>query len=141
MEDPPKQTYVYDVIMTHTTLKSMEDPSDRTFSVRLLNEFIELTDDRLYTQEFGETPLGELHVTPCDLISSLSSNGVCVAFKENGKFMGAGAEVMGPQNLIAIAEKSCEVSEDLTIRLVYNKRGLGFVTIRVAFKSIDPDLE
>lgn len=141
MEEPPKQTYVYDVIMMQTTLKSLEDPADRTFSVRLLNEFIELTDDRLYTDTFGETPLGELHVTPCDLISSLSSNGVCVAFKEKGKFMGAGAAIMGAQNLTAMAEKSCEVSEDLTIRLVYNKRGLGFVTIKVTFKSIDPDLE
>lgn len=137
----PKQTYVYDVIMMSTTLKSMEDPSDRTFSVRLLNEFIPLTDERLNTREFGDTPLGELHVTPCDLISSLSSRGVCVAFSEKGIFRGAGATTMGPQNLTAMAEKACDVSEELVIRLLYNNRTLGFVTIKVTFKSVDPDLE
>lgn len=137
----PKQTYVYDVIMMGTTLKNLENPSDRTFSVRLLNEFIALTEERLYTEEFGETPLGELHVTPCDLISSLSSKGVCVAFSEKGIFKGAGATPMGPQNLTAMAEKACDVSEELVIRLVYKNKSIGYVTIKVTFKSIDPDLE
>lgn len=141
MKDPSKQIYTYDVLMVKTSLAMPEILSDRTYSVRLFDEFIDLPEDKQYVTEFEGEPLGELIVSPCDLIKALCSRGVCLTVHELGKFMGSGPATMESYNLKALAEKSCDVVQEMLIMLTIKGRKVGKVLIKVRFTSTDPDLE
>lgn len=141
MKQPLKQTYAYDILMVQTSLAMPQELSERTFSVRLFDEFIDLPEDRHYVNEFQDTSLGELFVTPCDLIKSLCSSGICMTVYERGTFKGSGTATMQAHNLKALAEKQCDVSEDMLIVLQQKERKIGSVLIKVRFWSTDPQME
>lgn len=141
MVEPPKQKFLYDIIVVNTTMERPAQLSDRSYRVRLLEEFIDLPEDRHYQEKFPEIPLGELYLTPCDLISSLSFNGICMVVRDGSKMKGSGIARMQPYNLRALADKTYESVAEMEVQLLLNGRKVDKVTIRVQFKSTDPDLE
>lgn len=141
MVDPAKQKFLYDIIMVKTTFDMPEELSNRTYRVRLFNEFIDLPVDRHYQDKFPEIPLGEFDLTPCDLINKLSFSGICLTVREKSQLKGSGRARMESHNLIAMADKTYEIVAQFEIQLIFNGRKVDKVTIKVLFKSTDPDLE
>lgn len=139
--EPAKQKFVYDIIMVKTTFDMPAELSDRKYRVRLFNEFIDLPVDRHYQDKFPKIPLGEFDLIPCDLINKLSFSGICVSVREGSKLKGSGIARMQSHNLMAMADKTYEIVEQMEIQLILNGRKVDKVTMKVLFKSTDPDLE
>lgn len=141
MEEPSKQIYTYDFLMMSTSLPMPEELSDRTYSVRLFDEFIDLPEDRQYVTEFEGQPLGELMVNPCDLIKALCAKGVCLTVHDLGTFKGSGLATMESHNLRALAERSCDIEQEMLVMLTIKGRRVGKALIKVRITCTDPDLE
>lgn len=141
MVEPAKQKILYDIIMVKTTFDMPIGLSDRTYRIRLFKDFINLPEDRHYQEQFPEIPLGEFNLPPCDLISSLSFNGICMVVYEGSKLQGSGIARMQSHNLMAMADKTYEIVSEMEVQLMLNGLKVKKVTIKVLFKSTDPDLE
>ncbi|KAH8417896.1 hypothetical protein KR222_007851, partial [Zaprionus bogoriensis] len=135
------QNYDYDVIMLRTTLRELENPADRTYSVRILTDFVDLPSDRLNVEAFPSNPLGQLLASPCDLIGALSCKGIGLVVNDLGRSTGSGKAVLGPLLLGSLNDKSCDVSQYVTVELIKNKRPVGTVDLKVKFKSTDDNVD
>ncbi|KAH8382285.1 hypothetical protein KR009_002679 [Drosophila setifemur] len=141
------QNYFFDVIMVTSSLPiprptatSVSGGGCHIYSVRIFEDFEELPMERLFVEEFPQHPLGQFTASPCDLIGSLTSKGICVTLKQNDELLGAGNAQLSPANLRQLTEPTFTVTESLLVELKEKKNSVGVVELIIKLGATDPNV-
>ncbi|XP_030558895.1 uncharacterized protein LOC115761306 [Drosophila novamexicana] len=140
--EPLKQSYSFDIILLNSSRRPREgEENPFTYSIRLFNEFVELPQNRLFTQCFPSKALGKFVASPCELVGSLTTKGICVTMYEGEQMYGCGNCRLSPPVLRQLADPTFSVNEVLSVELQKNKKRMATVDINIKFSSTDPDLD
>ncbi|KAL7731190.1 hypothetical protein ACLKA6_014381 [Drosophila palustris] len=143
--EPLKQNYIFDVIVVKSKLPEPSNEGgqevDRTFSLRLFQDFVDLTPSRIEVKHFPSRPLGNFVSSPCDLIGSLSSKGICVTVYDNGEIIGSGSAMMSDPFLRQLTNQTFKANEKVSVQLQKDKKNVGTLEMNVKLSSADPDLD
>ncbi|EDW14347.1 uncharacterized protein LOC6572780 [Drosophila mojavensis] len=140
--DNLKQCYAFNIIVLQSSLPVVEgEESPYNYRVRLYNEFLELSPDRVVTEYFPNNPISTFVASPCDLVGSLSSKGICVTVYENGNLFGCGTCRPSTGLLRMLADPTFSCTESLNITLEKGKRRMGHLHLKINISSVDPDLD
>ncbi|XP_017092300.2 uncharacterized protein [Drosophila bipectinata] len=141
------QTYFFDAILVTSSLPlprltatSVTAGGNHVYSIRVFNDFEELPMERLFVEEFPPYPLVQFTASPCDLIGSLTTRGVCVGLKQNDEMLGMGNFKVGAGILRQLTEPSFLVTQSVMVDLVMDKKVVGVVELIIKLSSSDPDI-
>ncbi|XP_020811787.1 uncharacterized protein LOC110186838 [Drosophila serrata] len=143
-----KKTYYFDAILVTSTLPGPEFISDslradggRMYSIRLFDDFEDLPADRLFVEHFPEGPaMAKFTTSPCELIGSLTTRGVCVGLSENEEQVAAGNFMLGPTILRQLTDPAFSVTQSVMVELFKGKNSICVVELIVKISSSDPDI-
>ncbi|KAH8294139.1 hypothetical protein KR054_008751 [Drosophila jambulina] len=143
-----KKTYFFDAILVTSSLPEPEFAADtlradggRVYSIRLFDDFEDLPLDRLFVEQFPEGPaLTRFTASPCELIGSLSTRGVCVGLTENEERIADGIFMLGPTILRQLTDPTFSVTQSVMVELVKGKKSICVVELIVKISSSDPDI-
>ncbi|XP_017038183.1 uncharacterized protein [Drosophila kikkawai] len=143
-----KKNYFFDAILVSSTLPNADFMRDtmradggRIYSIRLFDDFEDLPIDRLFVEEFPPGPaLARFTASPCELIGSLTTRGVCVGLTENNEQIAAGNFMLGPPILRQLTESAFSVTQNITVELFEGKNSKCVVELIVKISSSDPDI-
>ncbi|KAH8247429.1 hypothetical protein KR038_004115 [Drosophila bunnanda] len=143
-----KKTYYFDAILVTSTLPDPEFVPDgvrpdggRMYSIRLFDDFEDLPVDRLFVEQFPEGPaLARFTASPCELIGSLTTRGVCVGLSENEEQIASGNFMLGPTILRQLTDPTFSVTQSIMVELLQGKKSLCVVELIVKISSSDPDI-
>ncbi|KAH8311086.1 hypothetical protein KR044_004324, partial [Drosophila immigrans] len=141
-----KQNYTYDIIVRKAQLPRPEQDDDqeepeRTFSVRMLDDFVDLTPNRVLVQNFPNQNMGEFVTSPCDLIGALSSRGICVSVYDDGQILGSGNAMVSDALLRKLVTQTFKTTEVVNVKITRGKREIGSLELSLKISSTDPDLD
>ncbi|XP_017008930.2 uncharacterized protein [Drosophila takahashii] len=129
------QSYVFDVILVNSSLPvprksaSFSVGSRPIYSVRLFEDFEELSMERMMVDQFPADALGGFTASPCELIGSLTSRGVGVTLKDNDELVGSGSAMLDSPILRQLTDPTFSVTEKLLVELTKGKSRVGEVEL------------
>lgn len=140
--DVVKQQYSYDIILLQSSLTvPQEEENPYTYRIRLYNDFVELTEDRLFVDQFNRNPIGSFVASPCNLVGSLTTKGISVNVYADGTLFGCGNCKPSDDLLRNLADPTFSSKEAMTVVLRKGKKIVGQLGIKLFIGSVDPDLE
>ncbi|ALC46247.1 CG31029, partial [Drosophila busckii] len=137
-----KQEYIFDIVMVKSSIARRSEENSPVYSVRLYKDFVDLTYDRLYAEEFPEgQPLGHFVASPCELISQLTHKGICVALYDNNKMLGSATCSFSTGVLRQLTESTFEIIDELPIQLMNRKTAVAQIALKFKITTTDPNLD
>ncbi|EDV53109.1 uncharacterized protein LOC6554222 [Drosophila erecta] len=142
------QYYVFDVILVNSTLPvprksaSFSAGGRPIYSVRLFEDFEELSMERIFVDQFPADALGGFTTSPCELIGALTSKGVGVTLKENDELIGAGNAMLDSPVLRQLTDPTFSVTQNVVVKLTKGPKQdrVGEVELILKISSAPPDI-
>ncbi|XP_016938643.4 uncharacterized protein [Drosophila suzukii] len=141
------QSYVFDVILVNTSLPIPRKSASFSvgggrpvYSVRLFEDFEELSMERVLVDQFPPEALGGFTASPCELIGALTSKGVSVTLKENDELIGSGSTMLDSPVLRQLTDPTFSVTEKLLVELTKGKNRVGEVELLLKISAASPDI-
>ncbi|EDW84418.1 uncharacterized protein Dwil_GK13152 [Drosophila willistoni] len=138
------QTYKFDVVIPKTNLpppKEEDTSSEYVFSVRIFKDFVDLPFDRMWAEDFADAPLGQILSTPCELIGSLTSKGVCVTLRNKQGLLGSGTTALTPLVLRQLTDPTFEVIQTIDMDIVHHGKNVDTIQMKLKFSAEHPDVD
>ncbi|XP_016980261.2 uncharacterized protein LOC108045443 [Drosophila rhopaloa] len=140
------QCYGFDVILVSSSLPiprksaSFSEGGRAIYSVRLFEDFEELSIERLFVDQFPADALGSFTASPCDVIGSLTSRGVGVTLKENDELIGSGTGMLDSSILRQLTVPFFSVTQKIAVQLTKGKNTVGEVELLLKISADSPDI-
>lgn len=144
-----KKQYFFDAILVTSTMpapsignESMKFDGGRVYSIRLFDDFEELPVERMFVEQFPDGPmLARFTASPCELIGSLTTRGVCVGLSQQDELLAAGKFMLGPTILRQLTDPTFCVTQSVMVDLLKDGSKLCTVELIVKISATDPDVE